>query len=194
VFDVSTEIQKPERGEAPRREWLAVVPSPSQRERSGSEEFEFREAARRSMMASDLSDLGEPIPPFLRHAYIASNIIASQNIPFLTFALFLFLSCLYIFLSLFLCNLWLTTSLINIRPRSQEHRQVPLWSASRGDPPPHTRPLVTSTHRLYPNLYWATFPQTRSVTLNINGRHRSQPRRATPSLVPTCPNCPARRI
>jgi hypothetical protein len=146
-------------------------------------------------MASDLSDLGEPIPPSLRHAYIASSIIASQNIPFLTLALFLFLLSLSFSLCLSICNLWLTISLINIRPRSQEHRQVPpLWSASRGDPPPQTHPLVTSTHHLSPILYWATFPQTRSVTPNINGRHRSQPRRATPSPVPTCPLCPARRI
>lgn len=145
-------------------------------------------------MASDLSDFwaSPPIPPFLRHAYIASNIIASFKTS-LSSPFSFILSFLFSFLSL-CCNLWLTTSLINIRPRSQEHRQVPLWSASRGDPPRRTLPLVTSTHRLSPILYWATFPQTRPVTINISGRHRSHPRRATPSPFPTCPRCPARRI
>jgi len=142
-------------------------------------EFESREAARRSMMASDLSYLGHLIPPFLRHAYIASNITATLTVPFPLFrALFSF--------SFPLGNLWHPTSLINIRPRSQEHRQLPPWSASRGDPPPQTRPLVTSIHRLSPILYWATFPQTRPVTLTINGRRRS-PQPATPSPIPTCP-------
>jgi len=146
------------------------------------EEFEVREAARRSMMASDLSYLGHLIPPFLRHAYIASSITATLTVPSSLFALFLFL-----FLSLSLGTLWHPTPLINIRPRSQEHRQVPLWSASRGDPPPQTRPLVTSTHRLSPNILWATFPQSRPVTLSINGSRCCQPQRATLSPIPTCP-------
>lgn len=150
-------------------------------------EFEVREAARRSMMASDLSYLGHLIPPFLRHAYIASSITATLTVPSSLFALFLFLFLsLYLFFSL--GTLWHPTPLINIRPpQSQEHRQVPLWSASRGDPPPQTRPLVTSTHRLSPNILSATFPQSRPVTLNINGSRCCQPQRATLLQIPTCP-------
>jgi hypothetical protein len=62
-------------------------------------EFEVREAARRSMMASDLSYLGHLIPPFLRHAYIASSITATLTVPSSLFAFFLFL---FLSLSLFL--------------------------------------------------------------------------------------------
>jgi hypothetical protein len=42
-------------------------------------------------MASDLSYLGHLIPPFLRHAYIASSITATLTVPSSLFALFLFL-------------------------------------------------------------------------------------------------------
>ena len=144
-------------------------------------ELEVREAARRSMMASDLSYLGHLIPPFLRHAYIASCITATLTVPSsLWFSFSLSFS-----LSLSQGTLWHPTPLINIRPRSQEHRQVPLCSASRGDPPPQTPPLVTSTHRLSPNILWATFPQSRPVTLSINGPRCWQPTSLSP--IPTCP-------
>ena len=148
--------------------------------------FKFREAARRSMMASDLSVLGQPHPAvpspcvysFQHHWYCGC--------PFLTFALFLFLS-------FSLCNLWHPTSLINIRPPCLKRRQVPRWPASRGDPPQPTSWVVTSSPPHSAGLYWAIFPQTRPGILNINGRHCSHPR-ATISPIPTYRKRPARRI
>ena len=149
-------------------------------------EFEVREPARRSMMASDLSYLWPPHPALSSPCVYSFQHHCYPHRPFLTFVFFLFLF-LSLSLSLSLGTLWHPTPLINIRPRSQEHRQVPLWSASRGDPPPQTRPLVTSTHRLSPNILSATLPQSRPVTLNINGSRSCQPQRATLSPIPTCP-------